>query len=81
MLTPEVLDFGIAAVENRKRSKGFRKMQEGGRTMISTMAKRIALPIIISAAAFSSVAAVSSAAYAAAPPNTSTADKDTNGWG
>ncbi|MFI6290451.1 hypothetical protein ACIBEJ_02645 [Nonomuraea sp. NPDC050790] len=49
--------------------------------MISTMAKRIALPIIISAAAFSSVAAVSSAAYADAPPNTTTYGKDTNGWG
>ncbi|MEV4898193.1 VOC family protein, partial [Nonomuraea sp. NPDC055795] len=39
-------------------------LTKGVMPMISTMAKRIALPIIISAAAFSSVAAVSSAAYA-----------------
>ncbi|MFI6503362.1 hypothetical protein [Nonomuraea typhae] len=81
MLTRETLDFGITAVENQKRSKGFKKSHGGGRTMIGTVAKRIALPILITAAAFSSTAVVAGAAFADAPTATAPADKNTNGWG
>ncbi len=49
--------------------------------MIGTMAKRIALPILITAAAFSSTAVVAGAAFADAPTATAPADKNTNGWG